>query len=224
MAMSHALLATYADVGAPLAPVVFATDAMGSGIDHGGYGIVACDVSVKLAEECLVRGMRPGKTLLKLDGVASGSKFIHKPIERNVPYTKLPPALFAEDRVWWPLESGRWRWSDHITLGEARAVVRLTECLAAHPATRRHKVLSLQDSMPCMCAMAKGRSPTGPLNYLVRRRSASALGGELGVLLPWVQSRLQAADGLSRRLDGAPEAGLPPSLEDTAEIARSAQM
>mgnify|MGYP007015701381 FL=1 len=48
--------------------------------------------------------------------------------------------------------------------------------------------------------MQKGRSPTRELNYLLRQRAAGALSSGTRVILPWVETRLQPADDLSRLL------------------------
>ena len=203
----------FADVGAKLCTVLMATDAMGanagfggSSVDHGGFGIVAADISPATAEDCYRLGTRPAHTVLSLDGQFNGSKFPHKSIARNVPCTRLPASVFSSDVQWHDVDWGRWKWADHVTLGESRAVVRLARGLAASTGTCRTKVLSLQDNMPCTCAMTKGRSAKASLNYLIRQRSASILGGQLSLLLPWVQSKLQTADALSRRIDRPEEA------------------
>ena len=61
--MASAMAGLYADLGSPLARVIFATDAMGAGEDSeadcGGFGIVAKDVE-PLARICYQLGRRPG--------------------------------------------------------------------------------------------------------------------------------------------------------------------
>ena len=70
--------------------------------------------------------------------------------------------------------------------------------LGAIHTTHRHKVLSMQDNFPCACCMAKGRSPVVALDFLVRKKAATCIGANIQLILPWVQSKLQAADELSR--------------------------
>ena len=216
LAMAAVIPAMEADVGAPLAAAMIATDAQGAdGIDHGGFGIVAADISDRLAEQCFSLGVRPGRSVAKLDGAFTGMRHPEKAIERNVPFTRLPDELFSDTNiVWHEVLGGRWRFSDHITLGESRAVVRMVAGLAAMAGTHRHKVMSMQDNLPCTCSMTKGRSPKGTLNYLVRKKAANCLGANIALLLPWVQSKLQKADDLSRRAcePGASSIGRPPGF------------
>ena len=59
--MASLIPALYADLGAPLAPAIFATDAMGANAeDAGGFGIVCRDASPELAETAFRVGRRPG--------------------------------------------------------------------------------------------------------------------------------------------------------------------
>ena len=86
--MARSVLAMYADAGAPVPSVMMATDAMGadgtSG-DHGGYGVMACDVSRELVLDWLGLGSRPGKGL-----------------------SRLLPELFDERTRWLVFTQGRW--------------------------------------------------------------------------------------------------------------------
>ena len=208
VAMAAAVAFQYADVGAPFAPVVFATDAQGaddsSATDFGGYGIVVRDADASLLRDCFTKGVRPGRTVAKLEKAFVGSRFPERAIERNVPFTQLPPRLF-EAEEWHPIEGGRWKWAEHITLGESRAVVRMLSLIAGDVAWHRKKLFSLQDNMPCSCSFTKGRSPAFALNTLIRKKAALCMGTEIALLLPWVQTTLQVADGLSR--EGAAATG-----------------
>ncbi|CAK0881855.1 unnamed protein product [Prorocentrum cordatum] len=62
----------------------------------------------------------------------------------------------------------------------------------------RSKVISLEDNMPCSCAIAKGGSAAGLLNFLLRRRCALCAAAELRLLLPWVEAWRMPADWASR--------------------------
>ena len=93
---------------------------------------------------------------------------------------------------------GRWAYADHITLGEARVVVKLTRLLGSVDICHGHQVISLQDNMATSGAFTKGRSAAPSLNYLVRQRGATAVAADIGVMLPWVQTSLQPADEISR--------------------------
>ncbi len=199
--MATAVAALYADLGAPLAPVLFATDAMGANDDDGGFGIVGRDISEQLARTVFEVGRRPGYSVTKLSGVFTGLRRPEEQIQRRVPLSLLPRELLRPtDELWKPIEAGRWRFADHIALGERRAVVRLARRLSCVPAAHRLKFVSLQDNGAAAGAFAKGRSPAPAVNFLLRQRTASSLAAELTAILPWVQTAAMAADGLSRLL------------------------
>ena len=200
--MSCVVIAMYADLGAELAQTVFATDAMGSNeTDCGGYGVVVADVDRATVRDCYEEGLQPGFTVCRLDGKFYGLKNPHSKIGRNVPFTRIPPAML--EASWEPLLWGRWTAADHITLGEGRTVVKLLELMTLDARCHRHKVLSLQDNRPIVGAFTKGRSPTGGLNRLCRQKTAFCCAAEIQVLLPWVQSPVMPADSLSRQIDAS---------------------
>lgn len=126
-----------------------------------------------------------------------GAKFPHRSLQPTVPFSLLPDEFFDRER-WTPVERGRWRYGDHITLGESRTVLRLLNRVSAWPALQGHVVFSLQDNMPTACSMTKGRSPSFPLNRLLRKKAAVCLAARLRAFLPWVESARQPADDLSR--------------------------
>ena len=181
---------------------MMATDAMGANDgdcgDHGGYGIVASAVPHEVVLDCFKIGGRPGRALqkeLQLQGRASPEK----PLARTVPFTRLPPVLFDESRTFWHvLAHGRWSWSEHITRGEMRAVLRMLIILASCSRCHRSRILSLQDNMGVASILSKGRSSTPVLNYLARRRCALCCFSEIYLLAPWVESAKQPADKSSR--------------------------
>jgi hypothetical protein len=191
----------FADTGAPLAPCVYATDAQGhdDGDDWGGYGIVGTPVTEDYAQMLFARGTRPGRNVAKLDG-SLGTKHASY-LTPTVPFSRLPDSLFHHRRHWTVLGSGRWRFDDHITLGEGRAVFKLFATLAAHSGSHRSKVLSLQDNMPTAYAWARGRSSSIAVNYILRRTTAHCIGSEITAALPWVETSKQPADDASRGKD-----------------------
>ncbi len=200
--MATAIGAFYADLGAPLAPVIFATDAMGAGDeDAGGFGIVAKNVGSCMARTCYELGRRPGYSVTKLSGEFTGLKSPHDQIFRRIPFTCLPRELLEDSGGCWKrADWGRWRYADHITLGECRTVVRLLRGIAQCPSAHRTKVLSLQGNGATAGASAKGRSPAPALNFLLRQKTASAVAAEVFSSLPWVQTKVMPADDLSRLL------------------------
>lgn len=185
-------------VGSPLPQWLFATDAMGANeLDSGGYGIVMTKITEHEALDLLRQSNAEGRAIAGLDGM-HGAKFPGRALTPTVPFTLLSEELFCPER-WVLVESGRWRFSEHITLGESRTVVKLLRKIAAVPELHGSLVLSLQDNRPTACSMTKGRSPSFPLNRLLRQKAAVCLAGNLRVLLPWVESGKQPADESSRQ-------------------------
>ena len=195
--MANAILGMVADLGAPIPQTVFATDAMGQhDLDFGGFGIVAARCSTADVEQAFCEGLDPGFAVCKLSGDLRGLKRPDRRIGRTIPFSRLPEGLFEAEYT--PLDWGRWSQADHITLGEARAVVRMMEIACRDPRSHRHRVLSLQDNRPVCGSFAKGRSTAPALNRLCRQRASFGLATELQVLLPWTEPKKMPADGLSR--------------------------
>ena len=142
--MSYAAPWLFYDAGAPLATTIFATDAMGhSEVDAGGYGITVRDVSRAAIEQILEYGESQGRSVSRLSGDFTGLKFPERPIKASEPFSLLPNEIFQDEEKarWLPMAWGRWKTVDHITLGEARAVVRLARLLSVRPSARRHFVI-----------------------------------------------------------------------------------
>jgi hypothetical protein len=199
MVIIRLLPLVYCDLSVPLCPVVFATDAMGANdADHGGWGLVSTRPSTDVLHRLFSAGCRPGMTVCRLDGDVSKMKNPDRAWASKIPFSRVPPRIVADDDEWTELARGRWRWPDHITIGEGRVVVMLLAALAAIPSAHRARILSLNDHMPWSAAMAKGRSPAVALNYLLRRRSAISLACQLYASLPWIDTARQLADGASR--------------------------
>jgi hypothetical protein len=191
-------LLTY-KASAPWAPTAFATDAMGpGGLDKGGYGIVARAISPKLRDDMLSVGMAPGRTVARLKGDLTGLKYPKKEIVTTVPFTRLSDDWFVKN-AWRDVAGGRWKFDDHIVLGEARALCKLCSILSNFPKAQGFKVGSLQDNMSVAGAHAKGRSTAWALNRILRRKAALTTASAIRMFLPWVQTTLQMADELSRR-------------------------
>ncbi len=194
------VIAMHADLGAALPTTLFATDAMGaSDLDHGGYGIVTCACPRGIVEQTFQEALEPGFSVTKLDGSFSGLKNPSLPITRTVPFTRVSDDVVNAD--WKPLAWGRWNKTDHITLGESRALVELLQVLANSSRCHRHRVISLQDNRPTVGAMNKGRSTAPALNFVCRQRCALTVASEIQVLLPWVEGPKMPADWLSRFTD-----------------------
>ena len=189
-----------ADLGAPPAPVIFASDAMGETVaDHGGHGLVGVPAGRDLFERTLQMSRAVRMTVVRLDGGLSGLKRPEKRITPTIPFSRIPQELFDTSVcVWSDLDAGRWKWPDHITLGESRAVVRLLDLLLWIPSFFRRFVISLQDNRPTSGSMMKGRSPSLALNFLLRKKTARCLASSIKLFLPWVESLKMPADSLPR--------------------------
>ncbi|CAK9064634.1 unnamed protein product, partial [Durusdinium trenchii] len=147
-------------VGSPLPQWLFATDAMGANeLDSGGYGIVMTKITEHEALDLLRQSNAEGRAIAGLDGMR-GAKFPGRALTPTVPFTLLSEELFCPER-WVLVESGRWRFSEHITLGESRTVVKLLRKIAAVPELHGSLVLSLQDNRPTACSMTKGHERLG---------------------------------------------------------------
>ena len=176
---------------------IFATDAMGANdYDNGGYGIVTTRVSTSEAADLLRQGGAEGKAIARLDGT-QGARYPDRALKPTVPFTLLSDELFAQSR-WRLVEAGRWKFKEHIALSESRTVLKLLKKVAANPEHHGSLVITLQDNKPTASSMAKGRSPSFPLNRLLRQKAAACLAANLRTLLPWVESGKQPADESSR--------------------------
>ena len=139
-------------VGSEVLPWLFATDAMGSNEkDHGGYGIAMTEVSEEEIGDLMRHGEALGRSVaLKANGVSCADK----PLRPTVPFTLLPQKFFEEDR-WHAVDHGRWKYGDHITIGESRTVLKLLQRISSWPQLHGTTVFSLQDNQPTACAMSK---------------------------------------------------------------------
>jgi hypothetical protein len=201
-AMAAILPLVYADLGAPLAPVIFATDAQGAENeaqgDVGGWGAVCADFTPDVVAAAFRHGMQPGRTLLNLRDVPGARRRPDLQFRRNVPFSRLPAEIIDGSPSWVEIGKGRWCWGDHITLGEMRVVVWIARLLAATPFAHRHRVLNLEDNWATSGSCRKGRSCSNSLNFLLRKKTASTLASETSLHLPWVQTDVQPADEASR--------------------------
>ena len=90
----------FCDLSAPLCPLLFATDAMGSNdVDHGGWGIMASAPAASLMKELFVAGARPGYTACRLDGDTRG-KAADSLLKAQVPFSRVPPRLVENRDAW----------------------------------------------------------------------------------------------------------------------------
>ena len=198
--MASLLPLTWVDAGWKVSNTIFASDAMGAeaeGLDVGGYGVVVSELSDSDCRNLLGAGEVLGKSL--------GSARLHRnllehperPFEPTVPFTRIDKHIFEEHR-WTAVDSGRWRYADHIALGEGRAALKSLQFAALLTPLHKSIVVNLEDNMPVSGAFNKGRSSAWQLNYLCRRKAAICVASSISLFLPWIETQLQPADKLSR--------------------------
>ena len=186
------------DLTVPAATFAIATDARGADDhgDHGGYGIVGLDLHEDEILGLWKCSHNPGFSVARLDGSLAHKLGTDKNLAPTVPHTKLPTAIFK--REWPVLASGVWRYTDHITCGEARAHFKALQAMASNIRLHRRRYIFLEDNFPVAAAYSKGRATSHALNFYCRRRSASSLASQIFSALPWVQTSLMPADDASR--------------------------
>ena len=116
----------------PLATTVFAADAQGAGEgDLGGFGVVGATMSEEDVMQLYRSGRQARRTVVSLDGDVSRVRHVDRELRRCFPVTSLPERTVSE-AAWRPLDWGRWKFREHITLGEARGVNKLLQiaCLS----------------------------------------------------------------------------------------------
>ena len=198
--MARSVIFMVHHVSRPFGNVLFATDAMGpNSSDCGGFGIVATDLQVHELDTLRDHAEHIGKSIARVNGDLSGLKSPSAAIAPTVPFSRLPGSFFCPAR-WSDVQAGRWRSSDHVNLGELRAVVRLVQQLSANTHFHNHIHYSLQDNTTAAGALNKGRSSSWAINFLLRKKTSACLAGRLNLYLPWVQTSKMPADELSRRI------------------------
>ena len=162
--------------------------------------MVAAQGGAKEAELAWLAGVKAHHTLARLDGSLSHLVSGERALMSKTAVSRVPRSILQlEASAWQAVAWGRWAYADQIMLGEARALVALMERLAGHPGAHHCDVVVLEDNEALSGAMAKGRSPCGAVNYLLRK--IAALSGASGIrpACPWVDTKHQPADALSRR-------------------------
>ena len=199
--MADAMLGMFADVGAPLSPLLVASDAMGaSDADAGGWGVAAALPEAKALERLFCQGARPGRTVCNSDGDVGRIKQKDSRLRLGAPFSKVPFELLVGQTPWYDVAAGRWAYADHITLGEGRGAIKVLQALACCSGFHRSRVLALMDNMAWSGAATKGRSPSTSLNRLCRMKCGLSLLSEIQMIQPWIDTDLMPADELSRRI------------------------
>ena len=100
--------------------------------------------------------------------------------------------------IWKVFLSDRWKQSGHISVLETAAVLDLLRKLARNPQEMQFRRFRLIDNQSVLGVLAKGRSSSQALQAPFTRISALLVATETRLILGWVQSALNPADGQSR--------------------------
>lgn len=167
----------FADLAAPWAPLIVATDA-----SEFGQGVVARQANSAEAEaEAALARKSPASTLT------------------SAQEGELREAAVADGK-WSEIVSARWEYTDqHINTFELRAMLTAARWLASRPALLGARVLLLSDSSVAVAAMSKGRSSSYSLLRVLRPFAALCLACGLVVWPRWLPSERNPADAASRR-------------------------
>ena len=201
IAMARSVVFMRCDISRAFSNIIWASDAQGAGEgDHGGFGITASWLTEAERSDICESAETWGHTVARLSGDLSGVRNPFKELVPTKPFTLLPSPLFDSHR-WVDVLAGRWKFEDHITLGEARAVQKIVDLLGNDVRMHEKIHISLQDNQPCAAAYTKGRSSVWSIMYILRKKPAVCLATSLKLILPWVESGKMPADSLSRRQD-----------------------
>ena len=100
-----------------------------------------------------------------------------------------------------PSPNYKWRRDEHINLLELRAILTSLEWRARSASFHSCRFLHLSDSQICLAVLTKGHSSSRKINHILRKISALCLALNLFPLWAWIASRLNPADGPSRRFE-----------------------
>jgi hypothetical protein len=188
----------YANIAAPWAPIIVATDA-----SEYGQGVVARAAEPAEAErEAPLARKTPSSAPEEQEG-EEGRRRSRKR-RRRVQLTDQQRADLEEAAVaegWWSeIVSARWRFADsHINTFELRAMLTAVRWLASRPGLRGTRVLLLSDSAVCVAAVAKGRSSSFALLRILRQLTATLFASNIALWPRWLPSERNPADEASRR-------------------------
>ena len=99
---------------------------------------------------------------------------------------------------WRLLFKSQWKFEEHQNVLEMRALVMLARHLARSARSWDQRYLVFTDSLVCLGALGKGRSSSPALLRLCRKFAAVRIGCGIRLLLRWVPTAWNVADGPSR--------------------------
>ena len=156
----------------PLAPIEIAQDAEGpSRVDAGGAGVVA-----RVLPDA------------------------HGPPECGRVVAALEPDTeqWLGRAPWLPVLQRRWRFSEHIGLGEMHAILLWLQRVCLGACWHGRRIVVWIDSSCVHAVVRKGRGRSFSLNARFKKIAALLLAADIVLDVRWVPSALQPADGLSR--------------------------
>ena len=101
--------------------------------------------------------------------------------------------------IWKVGQAYKWQRAEHINLLELRAILRTLQWRARSAAFHSCRFLHLSDSQICLAVLTKGRSSSRKINRILRKIAALCVALNLYPLWAWIASRLNPADGPSRK-------------------------
>ena len=191
-----------ADLGSPMADVLWATDA-----SLTGGGICSTSIPVEVGQELWRNRARKGKATPLQGFDALYRMHLGEDPPDTVEEHEKAAALWGSELVSSLAFQPTARWllpTGHINVQEARARTTLTRHLTARPAFRHKRHVVAMDSRVTIGAAAKGRSSARSMNHELRKAAAHTLAGGVGLGAMWVNSESNPADGLSRKEHGCP--------------------
>ena len=185
----------FGDVTAGVLPVLFAQDAEGDsnrGLGGWGLGVGFPDEEglLRVLSESIGRGV-PRDMDLSLSCI-SALQWVRTGDEQ------IPLSWTDGTLPWHDVLARAHSYHEHITVCEARVLLRSYEIAAKIPQFRRARMLALEDNQAVKGSWAKGRSAAWPLNQILRRRAAIEGGSSIELATAWVGTLRMPLDKLSR--------------------------
>jgi hypothetical protein len=124
------------------------------------------------------------------------------PSDRVLSIASRPPVAVPSPPVdgisWSRIISSPWREPEHINVLETRAVTTAVRWALSSPDSIGRRLLLLSDSQVVVYAISKGRSSAFEILRRLRYLSALVLASGMQLLLRWIPSTANPADGASR--------------------------
>ena len=168
------------DLSLPVHDHVMCSDAEGQNrVDVGGGAVVSCKVSPAELDFLSVQETCPGKNNASVHGWVTQTR---------------------ESKRWKRFTRRRWRFKEHINLGELEAVLLgVRKLTSGSLPIECCEIVWMTDNSVTFYCLKKGRSSKPTLRARLKRLTGLLLVHNLRLNVKWVASRFCAADGESRR-------------------------